>query len=132
MAAYIYHLKNKYMRKFFIIAMVLLVASLKLDAQSITPDEAAKHIGDTVTVCGKIFGGKYFDRSDKKITLLNMGAAFPKSPLTIVIEEENRKNFTSAPEDFYSGKEVCIKGIVKEFKGKPQIFVIKEAEILVK
>ena len=45
---------------------------------------------------------------------------------------ENRKNFTSAPEDFYSGKEVCIKGIVKEFKGKPQIFVIKEAEILVK
>ena len=71
--------QKNYMRKFFIIAMVLVVASLKVDAQSITPDEAAKHIGDTVTVCGKIFGGKYFDRSDKKITLLNMGLHFLKA-----------------------------------------------------
>ncbi len=118
------------MKKIYLVLTMLAVTSFAVSAQtSITPQEASKHIGDTVTVCGKIFGGKYFDKSDKKITLLNMGAAFPMSPLTIVIDEENRKNFSKAPEEFYANKEVCIKGLVKEYKGKPQIFVIKEEEI---
>lgn len=119
------------MKKIFIASILFLGIAFTAKAQKITPDEAAKHIGETVTVCGKIFGGKYFDRSDKKITLLNMGAAYPKSPLTIVIDEENRKNFKSAPEDFFSGKTVCLKGIVKEYKGKPQIFITSEADITV-
>ncbi len=102
-----------------------------VNAQKITPDEAASHIGETVTVCGKIFGGKFFDRSEKKITLLNMGAAYPKSPLTIVVNEEDRKNFKTAPEELYNGKNVCIKGIVKEYKGKPQIFIQSEADVTV-
>ncbi len=120
------------MYKIIVAIAVLLTSSFSLSAQGITPDEAAKHIGDTVTVCGKIFGGKYFDKSDKKITLLNMGAAYPKSPLTIVIDEDSRKNFSTAPEEFYNGKEVCIKGLVKEYKGKPQIFITKEEEVVMK
>ncbi len=122
------------MRRMIAALAVILMASFSVAAQpkSITPEEAAKHIGDTVTVCGKIFGGRYFDQSAKKITLLNMGAAYPKSPLTIVIDEDNRKNFSSAPEDFYNGKNICITGVVKEFKGKPQIFIAKEADVLVK
>jgi DNA/RNA endonuclease YhcR with UshA esterase domain len=113
-----------------LLAILLLAIAQKTNAQSITPAEVANHIGDTVTVCGKIFAGKYFDQSAKKITLLNMGAAYPKSPLTIVIDEENRKNFSAAPEQMFNGKEVCIRGLVKEFKGKPQIFIVKEADVV--
>lgn len=121
------------MRTYLIAALCFLFVSFSSKAQNITPDEATKHIGDTVTVCGKIFGGKYFDNSPKnKITLLNMGAAFPKSPLTIVINGENRKNFKQAPEEFYSNKEVCIKGVVVEFKGKPQIVIATEEDIVIK
>ena len=120
------------MRKLIAAVAVFVIGCISASAQSISPDEAAKHIGDTVTVCGKIFGGKYFDGSAKKITLLNMGAAYPKSPLTIVIDEENRKNFIIVPEEMYNGKEVCIKGLVKEFKGKPQIYIVKETDVLVK
>lgn len=121
------------MRKFITVALVAIIVSFSVSAQTkISPDEAAKHIGDSVMVCGKIFGGKYFDKSDNKITLLNMGAAYPLSPLTIVIEEAGRKNFTTKPEEFYTDKEVCISGVVKEFKGKPQIIVTKEADIVVK
>lgn len=122
------------MRKMIAVVAVAILSIVSVSAQSknITPEEAAKHIGDTVTVCGKIFGGKYFDQSAKKITLLNMGAAYPKSPLTLVIDEDNRKNFSSAPEDFYNGKTICITGVVKEFKGKPQIFIAKEADVTVK
>jgi hypothetical protein len=119
------------MKKILFAFLITCFFSLSSNAQKITPDDAAKHIGDTVTICGKIFGGKYFDRSEHKITLLNMGAAYPKSPLTIVIEEDDRKNFKTAPEEFYSNKNVCIKGVVKEFKGKPQITIKVEADIVV-
>lgn len=118
--------------KKIIIAIALFIGLFSsLKAQNIKPDEAANHIGETVTVCGKIFGGKFFDRSESKITLLNMGAAFPKSPLTIVISGDDRKNFKSAPEEFYSEKTVCVKGVVKEYKGKPQIFIKTEEDITV-
>ncbi len=119
------------MKKLIIVLAALVFGMATVQAQNITPDDAAKHIGETVTVCGKIFGGKYFDRSEKKITLLNMGAAYPKSPLTIVVNEEDRKKFKTAPEEFYNGKTVCIKGVVKEFKGKPQIFIQSEADVTV-
>ncbi len=121
------------MRKFITVALIAIITSFSVSAQTkITPDEAAKHIGDSVTVCGKIFGGRYFDKGDNKITLLNMGAAYPQSPLTIVIEEAGRKNFTIKPEEFYTDKDVCISGVIKEFKGKPQIIIAKEADIVVK
>lgn len=117
------------MRKLFAAMAVFAICSFSASAQSITPDEAAKHVGDTVTVCGKIFGGRHFEG---KRTLLNMGAAFPKSPLTIVVDEVNLKNFSSAPEEMYKDKEVCIKGLVKEYNGKPQIFIIKEEDVVMK
>ncbi len=107
--------------------------SLFTNAQTtITPQEAAANMGKTVTVCGKIFGGKYFEYSKNKLTLLNMGAAYPDAPLTIVIDGDSRKNFAKAPEEFYKDKEVCITGKVTEYKGKPQIVITKEEEIVVK
>ncbi|GMV77229.1 MAG: hypothetical protein AMXMBFR79_03640 [Chitinophagaceae bacterium] len=115
------------MKKIFLLAVCTVIISVSY-AQKLTPDEAAKRIGDTVTVCGKIYGGKFFDKN--KLTLLNMGAAYPKSPLTIVIYGENRDKFKNAPEVFYSNKNVCIKGLVQEFKGKPQIIIKKENEII--
>lgn len=121
------------MRILILSTFFILFLGFSASAQTkITPDEAAKHIGDSVTVCGKIFGGRYFDRSENKITLLNMGAAYPQSPLTIVIEANSRKNFSNKPEEFYANKEVCVTGVVKEYKGKPQIIIAEEAEIVVK
>lgn len=121
------------MRSLILSTVFSLCLGFSLSAQTkITPDEAAKHIGDSVTVCGKIFGGRYFDRGENKITLLNMGAAYPQSPLTIVIEADSRKNFSNKPEEFYANKEVCITGVIKEYKGKPQIIIAKEADITVK
>jgi hypothetical protein len=119
------------MKKILVAIAFIVGMHISVKAQNIKPDEAANHIGETVTVCGKIFGGKFFDRGESKITLLNMGAAFPKSPLTIVISGEDRKNFKSAPEEFYSEKNVCVKGVVKEYKGKPQIFIKTEEDIIV-
>ncbi len=124
----LYKMKKQKMKKLFLSLMIICASAISVSAQQITPDEAAKHIGETVTVCGKIYGGKYFEAGNK-MTLLNMGAAFPKSPLTIVINADDRKNFKNPPEDFYSNKTVCIKGVVKEYKGKPQIFIQSEEDL---
>ena len=104
--------------------------SLQSFAQTtITPDEASKHIGETVNICGKVFGGRFFESSEKQTTLLNMGAAFPASPVTIVISGENRKKFSFKPEEFYKDKNICVKGEVKEFKGKSEIHVTEVSQI---
>ncbi len=49
---------------------------------AISPDDAAKHIGGEVTVCGRVYSGKYLNRSAN------------------------------------GGKNICVKGTVKEYKGQ--------------
>jgi len=61
-----------------------------------------------------------------------MGAAYPNSPVTVLIEADNRKNFTGAPENDFTNKEVCVTGFVKDYKGKPEIVITKQEDIVLK
>ncbi len=117
------------MKKYLLAFSFVALATTGLQAQSITPQDASKHIGETVTVCGKIFGGRFFEKNDR--TLLNMGAAYPNNSLTILIDGENRKKFTNPPEDFYTNKEVCITGAIRDFKGKPEMEIVEISQIVV-
>jgi len=108
---------------------VLLLSVSNLNAQSIKPEEAAKHVGESVTVCGKVFGGKYFDRAAKKVTLLNMGAAYPDQPITIVFYDEIRSKLSYKPEEKWKDKTICVTGKIELFKEKPQIVVEKEEQV---
>jgi DNA/RNA endonuclease YhcR with UshA esterase domain len=117
------------MKKYLLIAAFAGLASLKISAQNITAQEASKHIGEKVTICGKIFGGRFFEKNEK--TLLNMGAAYPDHTLTVVIEGADRKKFSTNPEEFYANKEVCITGEVRDFKGKPEMQVTEITQIVI-
>ena len=46
------------MKKLLLSLMIVCASAISVSAQQLTPDEAAKHIGETVTICGKIYGGK--------------------------------------------------------------------------
>ncbi len=92
-------------------------------AQTLTPEEAAKHVGETVKVCGKIFGGRFFETSNNCPTLLNMGAAYPLSPVTIMLTLEVRNKLGYVPEQQLKEKNICVTGKVELFKGKPEIVV---------
>ena len=116
------------MKKYLLIAAFAGAAFTKLSAQNITAQNAAKHIGEKITICGKIFGGRYFENNEK--TLLNMGGAYPNHTLTVVIEGADRKKFSTKPEDFYLNKEVCITGEIKDFKGKPEVQVTEVKQIV--
>lgn len=117
-----------------LISILLLTLSITIAAQSqqeIKIETIKDHIGDSVKVCTKIYGGIYLDRSKGTPTLLNAGGTYPGSPLTLVIWPDVRKEFKNKPEDFYKDKEVCITGRIELFKDKPQIVIHSENQIAV-
>lgn len=109
----------------------LLFAGMAAAQQEIKIEELDKHIGDSVTVCTKIYGGIFLDRSKGTPTLLNAGANYPNAPLTVFIGAEARKLFKEAPEVFYKGKQVCITGKIILYKEKPEIMLYEEKQIVV-
>lgn len=98
-------------------------------AQTYTPEEAAKHVGETITVCGKVFGGRFFETSNNCPTLLNMGAAYPSSPITIMLTLEVRNKLGYVPEQQLKEKNICVTGKVELYKDKPEIKVTEVTQI---
>lgn len=116
------------MKRLFI--LFLLSSSLSFAfAQTYSPDEAAKKIGDSIKVCGKIYGGRFFETSNGSPTLLNMGAAYPASPLTIMIPGDVRLKLGYAPEQQLKDKNVCVLGKVVLYKDKPEIIVYSISQL---
>lgn len=124
---YIYRTKS-YMKKLYIL-FTFLSFSFFASAQSFTPQEGVKHVGEKIKVCGKIFGGRFFETSNGSPTLLNIGAAFPASPLTIMIPLEVRTKLGYIPEQELKDKNICVTGTVILFKDKPEIVINEISQI---
>ncbi|MEJ7611050.1 MAG: hypothetical protein WKF88_07715 [Ferruginibacter sp.] len=116
------------MKKLYIVVFSLLL-SVAAIAQTYTPEEAAKHIGDSISVCGKIFGGRFFETSKSSPTLLNMGAAFPASTFTVMIPGDVRLKLGYIPEQELKDKIICVRGKVILYKERPEIIVYNPAQI---
>src|SRR5687767_6452928 len=84
----------------------------------IAPEEARKHVGEKVKVCGKISEARFFESASKQ-TIISMGGTSPS--LNIVISFEDRKKFTYKPEEFLKNKSVCISGKVVDNNGKAEL-----------
>jgi DNA/RNA endonuclease YhcR with UshA esterase domain len=106
-----------------LILLILLCNTSVFSQITIELENVSKHIGDRVTVCGKVRGGRYLEQVKGNPTFLNMGAAFPKHTLTVVIWNDVRKEFEKAPEELFKDKEICVTGRVELYKGKVQIVV---------
>ena len=115
------------------ITLSLAILGLTLAAQAQLPikmEDLSKHIGDSVTVCTKIYGGIYLDHSKGTPTLLNAGGAYPNAPLTVLLWSDARAQFKEAPETFFKDKDVCITGKLILYKDKPEIVVYEEKQLV--
>lgn len=110
----------------------LIKENIAYSLPTVSLDEIEKYVGDSISVCGKVFGGRYLQGINSKPTLLNMGAQYPNQLLTIVIYGSDRQNFEESPEDFYRDKEVCVTGKVELYNKKPQIVVRNKEQLVVK
>ncbi|MBK7434565.1 MAG: hypothetical protein IPI66_12170 [Chitinophagaceae bacterium] len=117
------------MRKITALILGFFISSLAFGQQEIRIEDAAKHEGDSVKICTRIFGAKYFESSMNAPTLLNAGAKYPENPLTLVIFGDNRSAFKNKPEEYYLDKNICVTGRIVMYKGKPEIILTREEQI---
>lgn len=110
------------MKKLIILCLFLLAAVFKTSAQTqIAAKDAAKHIGDNVSITDKVFGGKLFAPSN--MTLLDIGGYNPNQALTVMIPGADRGKFKGQPEVDYKGRSVTVTGKLVLYKNKPEIIV---------
>lgn len=104
-----------------IIAVFILFFTHTLLAQQVSLSDVQNHMNSNVTVCGKVFNGVYLQSTKNSPTLLNMGGIYPNQMLTLLIWGEDLKDFPAKPEQHYANKDVCVTGMVIEYRGKPEI-----------
>ena len=118
------------MRKTFtlITSAAAIVFSLSASAQNqVRAEEASKHYGETVTICGTILEDNFIFDTKTKNTLLLLGG--PNQKVTIVVPAETSRKVIDKPKNYYSNKNVCVTGKVVLLNGKPEIVVGGETKI---
>lgn len=116
------------------IALILLfVATFCLATsaqQRISIDSLSSHIGQTVTVCSKVFG-TYITKGEKPVTFLNLGANYPTQKLALVIFQKDLANCTFHPAEYFNLKEVCATGELKLYKERLEIIISITDQIII-
>lgn len=109
----------------------LKIANIFRPVQEININDITKHIGDSVKLCTKVYSTRYFESVQNKPTVLDVNPSHV-SKLNIIIWEQDRKNFPTAPETLYNNKEVCVIGVVQSYNNIPQIVVRNRDQISIK
>ena len=82
--------------------------------KTVAVQDAAQHYDEYVTVCARVYGIKALDN----MTLVNLGAAYPNQPLTVVLRDAARELGTNL-----DGATICVTGKVVSYRDKPEIVV---------
>jgi hypothetical protein len=119
------------MLKFSFLLGLVLSAGVVASAQvrTIPAADAAKHVGDSVTICDKVYSARWLENAKNQPTFLNLGETYPNQLLTVVIWEDVRKSLGYKPEEKLMDKKVCVTGKIEEFRGKPQIVLHQPAQL---
>ena len=99
--------------------------------QDISLRDIAQHIGDSVRFCTRVHNTRYFESAANRSTVLDVNTSFVNQ-LSVVIWEQDRKNFPGAPEVIYNNKDVCISGVVQSLNNMPQIVIRNRDQITLK
>ena len=117
------------MPKSLAVAICFFISTYCNAQQKIEIGQVNEHIGDSITVCAKVFGGIFLSSAKNQPTFLNVGGAYPNQPLTVVIWNNTRKLFAYKPEEKLKGRLVCFTGKLELFKNKPQIVIQKPEQL---
>jgi len=93
-------------------------------------DEAKYYIGQRTTVYGIVVSTRYAREVEEGPTFLYIGNPYPAPDrFTVVIWSQDRGNFAKAPERYYAGKTIYVRGLITEDEGVPQIEVKTPGQI---
>lgn len=91
--------------------------------QAISPSEAAKHVGETETVCGTIASEHAARNSRGTPTFINLDKPYPEQIFTALVWGDDRPNVGQLPKN---GR-VCVAGRITDYRGSPEI-VVRDAK----
>jgi hypothetical protein len=109
-----------------VIAVLFSTAGFSQQAQIISIDSVQQNVGKEVTLVATVYGVK----ETEKVTYINLGAAYPKQKLTIVVLGADKNNFKK-PFAEYDGKKLKVTGTITVFKDRYEIKLHNEDAIQV-
>ena len=115
------------MKKIILITLAISLYSTAFSQQTVSVDSLSKYIGDTVTVCSKVYSVKVLD----KLTFINVGARYPGSPLTLVIFKNDFPKFKGTVESMFADKNICVTDLLQLYKEKTEIIIKDPAQIVI-
>jgi hypothetical protein len=105
-----------------LVASVMFGGALASHAATLTPDDAANHVGQNATVCGVVALTNFDAAMQFWPTFFDFGKPYPHQVLTAVIFGADRAKFGTT-ETTLQGKRVCVSGSIREDRGKPEIIL---------
>ena len=117
-----------------LVVVIILALQAVLSAQErISPSEAGKYVGKSVTVCGKVVSTAYASHAAGTPTFINLERPYPNQPFNVVIWGSERSNFGQPPpEKAYDGKKICVTGTIRVFREEPpRIVATKPSQITI-
>ena len=117
----------------FLLSVIFVLMSFVAFAQSNVPEitvaEAKDHEGEKVTLCGEIKETYYNAKAKGEPTMLNFGDAYPKQTFSCLIWKDDLANFSYKPATYLKGKQVCVTGVIKIYKGKPEMEIHTQDQV---
>jgi DNA/RNA endonuclease YhcR with UshA esterase domain len=110
-----------------VLAAVALVIASHASAETIRPQDASSHVGQTVTVQGIV---DEVHTSKRGNTFINMGGHYPNQAFTGFIRSQYTPEFPNV--NSAQGKTAAITGKIELYKGAPQIVMQSASQLEVK
>lgn len=112
----------------FLFTLALLWGANCAKAQTaVTIKEVVNYVGKEVTLSDSVYTARTLDN----LSLLNLGGAFPKETITIVVFKADREKFEKEPVTLFEHKRISVTGKVSLYKDKLQIVVNEPKQLKV-
>ena len=103
--------------------LILFFMIISLSFASIKTTQAKNYIGQQEEVCGKV-DGIYHHRNGH--IFLNIDGKYPNQKMSVIIWKNYVNNFNGI---HFLNKIICVKGIIKEYKNKPEMFLENKSQL---
>jgi DNA/RNA endonuclease YhcR with UshA esterase domain len=114
--------------RIFFLALCFCIAATPALAETITPSEASQRVGQSVTVEGVV--SEVHHAASGKVTFIDVGGIYPDNPFAGVIFSDDASKFPNV--DSLEGKTIDITGMIKLYRGKPEIILNDAGQIKTK
>ena len=118
---------DKIMKRKTLLTVFALLCAACAQTSNYTAVEAAKHVGETATVTGRVDGVQHWGKGN---IFLNMGGKYPNQAFTAFIPSSSAGQFSKSQR--YEGRTLAVSGKIALHKGKPEIVVTSPSQISAK